>query len=576
MHIESSAKRMVSLAKKLVDDPILISYLWIEAWRENGYKDVQLSKPPYLTVMPFDFKGHVRFEALPRKCAQGRLVLPLPGRDLIVDAQHVGEIFDQHFSDVETLSALHRFAWVPLFGSSLKSEWVQAIWETWRSRFLNSSDLVAWDAYAASERVINLLDLGRRVGLPGPINETGQILGIHALAIANRLEYFGEKGTYNHLANNGRALYRIGVELYDERWAQIGLQILLKEAERIFLPSGILRESSSHYHLLYTRNYADAWLVALRHKRPEANQFRAIVNRCFAVIPHLSLPGSFPLIGDISPDSPPNYLACFLSPERFSEGWVGNLLSGEQAALRECLCDVTPVSKKTLEADGWLRKDWGFWSALWHTAPLGWCFVPGHAHQDLGSFEIHYKDIPIIIDPGRGAYGEDGEALLYKTGAVHSGIEINEREPYPVNRVYYSDKFRARIAPFSPSIQEKEDVVVLNLNGYYGEKNITNIQREWCFHKNGFLIKDTIKGRGYCKILRRLVIPFKILRYGDKYMFGNNKEQFGFSSRDMTIRTGKRWISYGKWEELSFVELKETVKLPWEGEILVERVECAG
>ena len=31
------------------------------------------------------------------------------------------------------------------------------------------------------------------------------------------------------------------------------------------LPSGLLNEESSHYHLLYTQRYIDVWLAAVRH-----------------------------------------------------------------------------------------------------------------------------------------------------------------------------------------------------------------------------------------------------------------------------------------------------------------------
>ena len=37
---------------------------------------------------------------------------------------------------------------------------------------------------------------------------------------------------------------------------------MIAEAGRIFGRSGLLNEGSSHYHLLVTRNYIDAWLSA--------------------------------------------------------------------------------------------------------------------------------------------------------------------------------------------------------------------------------------------------------------------------------------------------------------------------
>ena len=80
----------------------------------------------------------------------------------------------------------------------------------------------------------------------------------HAPAILGALEYFGDSYTSNHLANNGRGLFLLGLALGDAASADIGGRILLNEAKRIFLPSGVLREGSTHYHALLARNYAVA------------------------------------------------------------------------------------------------------------------------------------------------------------------------------------------------------------------------------------------------------------------------------------------------------------------------------
>ena len=64
-----------------------------------------------------------------------------------------------------------------------------------------------------------------------------------------------------------RGLYRLGLDLGLDACADLGGLILVEEAGRIFLPSGVLREGSSHYHLLAARNYADAWLAARAHDR---------------------------------------------------------------------------------------------------------------------------------------------------------------------------------------------------------------------------------------------------------------------------------------------------------------------
>ena len=104
--------------------------------------------------------------------------------------------------------------------------WVQALWDVWRGSFSRPGKDWAWHPYTAAERAINLLDLARTRGLPGPVDETVSLLAVHAAEIHRRLEYFGDHDTSNHLSNNGRALYRIGLALGLDWAARAGAEIL--------------------------------------------------------------------------------------------------------------------------------------------------------------------------------------------------------------------------------------------------------------------------------------------------------------------------------------------------------------
>ena len=50
-------------------------------------------------------------------------------------------------------------------------------------------------------------------GLPGPADDTLRVLAEHGRSILGSLEYFGEDATGNHLSNNGRGLYLLGLTL---------------------------------------------------------------------------------------------------------------------------------------------------------------------------------------------------------------------------------------------------------------------------------------------------------------------------------------------------------------------------
>ena len=74
------------------------------------------------------------------------------------------------------------------------------------------------------------------------------------------------------------------------------------------------------------------------------------------------------------------------------------------------------------------------WSGLWFLSPEGWSPMPGHGHQDAGGFEVHWKDTPLFVDVGRGAYGDDGEAALYRSALVHNGLTLDDLDPYPPHK----------------------------------------------------------------------------------------------------------------------------------------------
>ena len=191
--------------------------------------------------------------------------LPLAGQTLTLQPGQELDIFNNSFSDTETLLSLHRFAWLRILGDTVDPAWVNTIWQAWSYKFGNPDNSWAWHPYTASERAINILQFAIRHGIPSPMGDTLKILSAHGPAIAEKLEYFGDHHTSNHLANNGRGLFILGLVLEMPNCINLGFSILVEEAKRIFMKSGILREGSSHYHLLLAHNYRIALEIARKH-----------------------------------------------------------------------------------------------------------------------------------------------------------------------------------------------------------------------------------------------------------------------------------------------------------------------
>ena len=551
-------KKIFNKAYQIRSDPILRSWLigrLIGRWK--GEPAYTAHHPSYLSdLLPlFPESPTKQFSCLSTDTPKVELQIKLPCISIVLRPGDEKKLFTRHFSDIETKLALHRFAWISEFGEDVPADWVAAIWRAWVKKYSTVDNSWAWHPYTVSERAVNILSFIERYGLPGSMEKTLNILAAHAQAISNKLEYFGDHHTSNHLANNGRGLYLLGLTLGLKQTANIGGRILIEEAKRIFHSSGILREGSSHYHMLLTRNFEEVANAAKKYNREEATSLRSIANKARTAAKVMILPGGLPLVGDISPDISPNLLL-------------------KQMGLIKTYFHPSTKEHSFFKGSGWYRKDCGPFSALWHAAPEGWSQMPGHGHQDTGSFELHYNDEPIFVDPGRGHYGETGDAALYRSALTHNTLIIDEADPYPPNKPYYCNTFRRLYGGPNPRVELSDNSLELMHNGYERFAGIKHVNRKWTFNNNSMSIIDTVNGQGKHKINRILITPLGVDRDGKNVLLHSDKAFFRLISDDTpSIATFPIWKSYGSSYLGNAIVFSHEGKLPWTGKLLFERVQ---
>lgn len=494
--------------------------------------------------------------------------ISLPGRSVEISPDDPSALFTNSYDDIETLLGAHRFAWVPVAGEKIDPDWVALLWRCWVDRFGGGDTGWPWHAYTAAERAINIVDFSRRFGVPGERDMMAESLLHHAEIIHGGLEYFGEHYTSNHLSNNGRGLLRIGTALGLKDCADTGAQILVAEAGRIFGRSGVLREGSTHYHLLVTRNYIDAWLDARAGGLDQADMLREVATRAIAAIPGLLLPGGLPLVGDISPDVTPGFLGKLYGAGAM-DAWPENLTATRQNDALSLLKGIPPVSPDRLADDGWHRFGGHDWQALSFVPPDGWPPMPGHGHHDLGSFELHDGEVPIIVDPGRGSYADP----RYEDATMHNGVTIDGHSPTPVNRPYYSPVFRDRIIGDRPVMQRTRDGRVLRKAGFGHLKAVTSAEREWRFSGTRIEISDRIEGRGQHEICQRFCTPLSVTRDGDGVVLSADSRSYRLSSRaDIRLEKIVCWSAYGEGRPAMQIVSEWAGRLPFEATITLERI----
>lgn len=489
--------------------------------------------------------------------------ISLAGQVIPFDPAKPDGFFSTAVDDIEIDLARHRFAWLPLQPDA-GADTFHILWRTWRGRYFDT-DGMHWHPYTAAERAINVIDASMRLGAPAAPGALAKDFAKHAEIISQRLEYFGDHDTSNHLANNGRGLYRIGCLLSDDKVRGLGFDILTNEASRIFRPAGMLREGSSHYHFLYLRNYLDVMLAAERHGfDDEASALGDIAERLMAAARHLVLPGGLPLIGDISPDCPPTFL---IGLESGKGAWAALQNDEDRDRLTRFAEAAGEVSADSVQADGWFAADFGRWSALAHIPPEGWPFMPGHAHQDMGSAEIHIDGQPLFIDPGRGRYGEEGDAAFYRSSAAHGTLRIDDADPYPANKPYYDDAFRAGHAGPAAAMRHADGFTIAH--GGYKRRGADDVRRRWHFSDNDLRIEDGIAGHGHHRIERALVTPMNVTIDDGVAIVGG---RFAVACADARLRIEDVtvWRAYNTGERGARIVFETEADLPWSGTLTVE------
>ena len=287
-----------------------------------------------------------------------------------------------------------------------------------------SRDDEAWEPYSASERVANLLVWLACVG--GAKGDTLAALDDlklfveESLAwIAGHLEYYGARGTNNHILNNARALVMGGVAVGDDGSFRAGMRTFNEFLPRLVATEGFLRERSSHYQLIVANWVLDAWRFV--HARfggddPDAMFLKEYALRMVAAAAMLcdergELLG---LVGDVSPDASPQLTSRRLAL-LYPDIWNARLMRGTDRAL---------------VSDDWFRLDDGCQSVLGNF-PSG-SFpppYPTHGHGDHTGFVWCVGDVPVLVDSGRYRYTPDGVSVMQKGALGHSVPLVNGFPP---------------------------------------------------------------------------------------------------------------------------------------------------
>ena len=476
----------------------------------------------------------------------------------------------EKFDDGEEFEFVHRFAWLPQFHGRQQNDFFKRSVLSWiaSSSVSEIRESAAWNPYCIAERIAHWgLFLVTQGGdwATAELETLSDSLILQTGHLLDRLEYHGEFLTGNHLSNNFRGIFWAGLLLNRRPMMDLALKLISKELRRLTREDGCLREGSTHYHLLITKNYFETMLVnELASQRPSRaeekrnSQDDDLLDSLMSAADFFNLQGFFPLIGDISPDCTPTWLsdvvALYVHHKKFGADPMHNskAASGWASLFSKYVASVDEVAKyfshsRQLKQFRKLEKE--DWSVLVHVNDGAFPFLPGHAHQDSLSFTSVFDGREIVVDPGRLDY----RSLDMTLAGSHNSVLVDDRSPEFTRKSFMGEGYLRHLVPVEPDVRTTSDGIVVRHHGY-GNTGIS-VERDYRIESGELVVRNRVDGRGAHKVAMILYLNSEedvLIQWPDEGRVVQN-----------TVAIRNR--QYGKAESCVRLQWEGIMELPWAG-----------
>ncbi len=291
---------------------------------------------------------------------------------------------------------------------ALVEEWMESCPSGAPGHWLDS-----WNPYSISRRLLNWLAFLSLPGVAGSLDPARRAR--LAMSAAAQGEFLGANLERdldgNHLLVDGVGLLaasRLVSGREAERFRSAGLDLLEECVDRQILPDGGHVERSMHYSQQVLTDLTDAWILSA--DRPGGEFLARAVEGLAGFLGSVSrAEGRLPRFGDAVPGEQP---PLSVSIERAAN------VAGRAIPKRG-------EGRVDFPDSGYFCFDDGGEGIVVDGGPVAWERQPGHAHDDLFSFELDVDGAPLVVEAGTSGYGGDPFRAHCRSAAAHNGVTID-------------------------------------------------------------------------------------------------------------------------------------------------------
>jgi len=315
----------------------------------------------------------------------------------------------------------------------------------------------------------------------------------------------------NHLLENGFSLLFGAYYFQDDKLYIKAREILTEELNEQILDDGAHFELSPMYHQIMLYRMLDCINLIQNNRWKNKELYELFASKSETMLGWLNTitfnNGKIPLLNDSA-----NYIAP--TSEELNKYASRLNIKMNQLALKDC------GYRKVINQNYEMIVDVG---------NIGPDYIPGHAHSDTFSFELHIDDKPLIVDTGTSTYEVNDRRKVERSTASHNTVEVEgmeQSEIWGAFRVASRAKIVDRV--------EKEGYITATHDGYKKTLGVLH-QREFIYNDKSIKIVDTLSSNKRCKAVARLhFYPGVIIKKKGNNIICNGIH-INFSTADIAI-----------------------------------------